>query len=38
MKRFAKPEKIAKFVSFLSSDDARYITGQCMVIDGRLIC
>lgn len=38
MKRFAKPEGIAKLSVFLASDDARYITGQCIVIDGGLIC
>lgn len=38
MRRFAEPNEIARYVSFLSSDDARYITGQCMVIDGGLIC
>ncbi|HPI98627.1 MAG TPA: 3-oxoacyl-[acyl-carrier-protein] reductase [Synergistales bacterium] len=32
--RPGKPEDIAKVVSFLSSDDAAYITGQVIAIDG----
>jgi len=28
------PEEIAKAVSFLVSDDASYITGHCLVVDG----
>lgn len=34
MKRFAKPEEIAKLVTFLASEDASYITGEQVVIDG----
>jgi 3-oxoacyl-[acyl-carrier protein] reductase len=34
MKRAAVPEEIAKLVAFLASDDASYITGQLVVIDG----
>jgi 3-oxoacyl-[acyl-carrier protein] reductase len=37
MKRFAKPEEIAKVAAFLLSDDASYITGQSVVVDGGLI-
>ena len=34
MKRMGKPEDIAPGVSFLLSDEARYITGQNLIIDG----
>jgi NAD(P)-dependent dehydrogenase (short-subunit alcohol dehydrogenase family) len=34
LKRFGKPEEIAKLVAFLSGDDAAYITGSNYVIDG----
>jgi NAD(P)-dependent dehydrogenase (short-subunit alcohol dehydrogenase family) len=34
LKRFGKPEEVAKLVAFLSSDDAQYITGVEYVIDG----
>jgi 3(or 17)beta-hydroxysteroid dehydrogenase len=34
MKRFAAPEEIAASVAFLCSDDASYITGARLVIDG----
>lgn len=36
LKRVANPEEIAKFVLFLVSDDASYITGSCLTIDGGL--
>ena len=32
--RFGKPEEVAKLVTFLSSDDAGFITGSEYVIDG----
>lgn len=32
--RFAKPSEIAAAVSFLASDDASYVTGTAMVVDG----
>lgn len=34
IKRFAEPEDIAGAVSFLSSDDAAFITGQALPVDG----
>ena len=34
VKRFGKPEDIAKAVAFLSSDEAGYITGQVLCVDG----
>jgi 3-oxoacyl-[acyl-carrier protein] reductase len=34
IKRFADPEDIAGPVAFLSSDDAAFITGQAIVVDG----
>lgn len=34
LRRFAEPEEIASTVAFLVSDDAAYITGQVIVIDG----
>lgn len=37
MKRFGKPEEIAAAIAFLASDDASYITGQTLSIDGGLI-
>ena len=38
MKRFGKPEEVAKVVSFLASEDASFITGTNIVVDGgRLI-
>jgi len=35
--RFGKPEEVAKVVSFLLSDQAGYITGQVIKIDGGLV-
>ena len=34
MKRFARPEEIAKPAVFLASDDASFITGAALVVDG----
>jgi NAD(P)-dependent dehydrogenase (short-subunit alcohol dehydrogenase family) len=34
LKRLAQPEDIAPVVAFLASDDARWITGDCIHVDG----
>lgn len=34
MRRLATPDEIARVVRFLASDDAAYITGQTIVVDG----
>jgi 3-oxoacyl-(acyl-carrier-protein) reductase len=34
LRRFGKPEEIAKAVVFLSSEDASYITGQALSVNG----
>ena len=34
MKRFGQPEEVAAAVAFLASDDARWITGETIHVDG----
>jgi len=34
LKRIAEPEELAKAILFLASDDASYITGEVLVVDG----
>jgi NAD(P)-dependent dehydrogenase (short-subunit alcohol dehydrogenase family) len=34
MKRFARPEEIARAVLFLASDDSSFVTGQLLLVDG----
>jgi len=36
MNRFGEPEEIAALVGFLASDEAAYITGECISINGGL--
>ena len=36
MHRFATPDEIGSVVRFLVSDDASYITGQGIIVDGGL--
>lgn len=37
MKRFASTNEVANVVKFLASDDASYITGQTLCVDGGII-
>ena len=34
MRRFGAPQDVAAAVSFAASDDAGYMTGQVLVVDG----
>jgi len=34
LKRYGKPEEVAHVILFLASDDASYVTGQALAVDG----
>ncbi|WP_434620169.1 SDR family NAD(P)-dependent oxidoreductase [Arthrobacter sp. A5] len=34
--RVGQPEEVASVIAFLTSDDARYVTGQSLIVDGGL--
>lgn len=34
LQRFGRPEEVAGAIAFLASDDASYITGTCLCVDG----
>ncbi|MCQ9206785.1 MAG: SDR family oxidoreductase, partial [Omnitrophica bacterium] len=36
LNRFGRAEEVAKVAAFVASDDAKYITGQVITIDGGL--
>jgi 3-oxoacyl-[acyl-carrier protein] reductase len=38
MRRFGQPEEIAHVINFICSDEATYISGQEVVVDGGMIC
>jgi 3-oxoacyl-[acyl-carrier protein] reductase len=35
--RFGEPEEIAEVVAFLAGDNAAYVTGQTIAIDGGMV-
>jgi 3-oxoacyl-[acyl-carrier protein] reductase len=37
MRRFGRPEEVAAAVKFLASDEAGYITGSTLKVDGGIL-
>jgi meso-butanediol dehydrogenase/(S,S)-butanediol dehydrogenase/diacetyl reductase len=37
MKRVARPEEIASVIAFLANNDASYVTGAALPVDGGLV-
>jgi len=38
MKRFARPEEVAAPILFLASEEASYVNGHALVVDGGMVC
>jgi 3-oxoacyl-[acyl-carrier protein] reductase len=37
LRRLGRPEEVAELIAYLASDDAGYVTGQTLRIDGGLV-
>jgi 3-oxoacyl-[acyl-carrier protein] reductase len=38
MKRFARPEEVTAAILFLASEEASYVNGHALVVDGGMVC